>query len=546
MSNDELGPVDYVITVAREMLGTTTSNTIDHAIQAYLNPGAWTRGRTDFALVNGSNVFIYSLKKPPNETRRIRGLCTYSDEVYDQTLGSQFIFALRASGYFPKLTFLGRYKPPLPKFNFTSPDKLLVLIPDLHVNLFRQTVIDGFVEGPLNLPKSQAQTMATFLKVIDEFKKGKDVKVYQLGDLMDIWIAQGVFVMAHRFLQEQVEKGLLKEFEYFYSPLTREIGTTFKPGLKSRKVLLSDWPHKANGFDAWILCCLKNGVDKAIVGKSIWPNLPTTLLNVTVDYTNRQDVENKTREQYPEISDKYWQLLTSNWVRGNHDMDSEHPWLKDRYKFSLDDDYAALHPNINPPEWKRWDDEEVTLLSKRGYGILDGKDDCIWLEHGHSFDPYNHRVVWYREETKPIEDDIAIHFAEPNFLSGGFKTTWGTIDSKVKGEMEMGSLSGSVKSEIEMEIMGDKVGGMVEMPSGLTSDVVETKDYFGDYGLEFYSYNRTCKIFEKHGKGGSPINLVILAHTHVPHLEDYGDFKRRPWQMRTYDFLAGSSGPLPE
>ena len=93
-----------VVPVAKQAQGSTASNTVDTPIQAYLNPGAWTRGRTDFALVNGSDAVVFSLQKPPNDDRRIRGAGAYSEVDFKDTFAFRFIVMLKEVG-FPAVIF---------------------------------------------------------------------------------------------------------------------------------------------------------------------------------------------------------------------------------------------------------------------------------------------------------------------------------------------------------------------------------------------------------------------------------------------------------
>src|SRR5262245_15773601 len=122
---------------AKEGRGTKAKNTVDTAIQCYVNPGAWTGGRTDFAVVSGPDVILCSLKEPPPKANRVRGArITKTEPDYNPFMPARdFIFEARK--VFPKLTFIAAYDAPA-DFEFTDYSDLLIFLPDMHMNFFRE------------------------------------------------------------------------------------------------------------------------------------------------------------------------------------------------------------------------------------------------------------------------------------------------------------------------------------------------------------------------------------------------------------------------
>jgi hypothetical protein len=514
--------VAVYVKVAKQAQGSNAVNTVDTNIQAYLNPGAWTRGRTDFALVSGSDIVIYSLAPPPNDTRRVRGTNAYAEEQIKDTPAFRLVLALK-DGPFPNIYFQGGYKPPT-DFLFTEPDELILFVPDMHINLFRGTAIDGFVTAPRpgKLAESNISILAAFLDAISTFREkyaGRyKLQVIQMGDLMDVWIAQGVFLMAARYLEEKKEAARknnepLDRISYCYNEITGEMyhsaGQSKFPNYeRTRTVTFADWPKQANAFDAWMLCLFYLKAEKEAKKEDLWPFLPhqsvvDRLLKTSLDYSVLEQVEESIMKMYAEeMKESQWNLLLSNRIRGNHDMKGDSSWLRDRHTHDLSDLTYSVKQAWNLPPWQRWDDEKV---EGKGYNRRIGKDQCIWYEHGHSFDPYNHREVWYREDRKPLDSERKL--LEPP-LQGGFQSTLGTISDKVAAIFSLA-----------------------------TQKKMETFDYAGDIGLEYYCYNRQARVFLKYAKSGPPVHLVVLAHTHVPHVEDWANY---------YDWLHPASPPTQE
>lgn len=543
---------------ARRANGNQAGNAANVQIQSYLNPGAWTGGRTGFGLVSGREVYACSLEPHPDgAAARVRGEQVESirgpvadlrgslirTNKLDRTKPAQR-FLMDGDAQFPGLYVFGRYEADAGFAGFTAANDLLVFVPDMHMNLFRQMPIDSFSRTNAQFPgrrDSQVAQMVTFLDFIDNFAQntGHQVTVIQLGDLVDVWHAQSVFLQAHNFLHRKAQEyqtahgAAMTTFDYYYNQNNMLLFEQQTPGAQLRTVTLANWPANANAFDAWALMCLANNFHRLPHTKPTnrpMP-LPMHLLNVAINYTQRTAIENTIMSNavYPEMTNgrNRWAQLSANWIRGNHDMDSDHPFVgggaiqggwngaTDRYQFKLSDDYWTVHPvQQDRGKWNLRDDKLCTLLANgpTGYGSVTGLQDCVWYEHGHAFDSYNHRRTWYREDKRPVKKDLRVRYMRPAIV-GGFMCTLNFVIDACKYYIERG-------------------GAFFEL-----------SEWLGDLGLEFYSYDRSHRIFTRYGAaapngGQGPIHLVVLGHTHVPHLEDYAHWHGK-WVAVDTPWLTG-------
>lgn len=547
----------------REGFGSAADNEVDSRVMVYLNPGAWTGGRTGFGLVGREYVIACSLLAWPEKPKpRLWG----KGLTKTQSGAAEFIahlvrknqidwdnpahkFIGQAKDSFPDLEILAYYRAP-GRFRFANDDQLLIFLPDMHMNLYREMPIDAFVTRDAHKQRSSViHLLLPFLDFIRQFKQQNPsftVDVIQLGDLVDVWHTQNVFLKAHRFLYEYAQDYKKKhgveprEFQFHY---TRENELWDQPqhNTLTETVRLADWPAQANAFHAWALYILAHDFHNHTRKKRGYHRLPLPwkLRNVALDYTDRLAIEQKIRDGYPEMTGggvDRWPLLLTNWVRGNHDMDEAHPYFaggtargliegfRDRHQYPVEyyygatdirrthDAYWTSKPELKDrprPAWDRYDDRNVTLAAYTGdgYGYVTGRNGCIWYEHGHAFDPFNHRRVWWREDSKNAERDAKFHAMTPHFLAGGFPVTGKYIRELLEYTIHQGGW------------------------------LFEFGDKLGDLGLEWYAYDRVEKIFEKYsrrppGKGQGPIHLVVMGHTHVLHLEDSSD-----WRASSKPFL---------
>lgn len=501
------------LTANRSVHGKNTPNTFNQAVQCYVNVGAWTGGRTDLCIVSGSEVALCSWNAPPDPKKhKVRGVRAKDQNDKDKpkfsSSGKVTDFIQSATATNKGFTLLGGYVAP-GGFKFTADSEAIIFLPDSHMNMFRESYCDAFCKPQPSAVSGKASMAADMLALLKFYRNWKNsscpgAKLIHLGDRVDIWHVQAVCLDAHRYLQELVEQGekehgkgsvlsipVFHDANYFV--VERKKVKTGDRGIVKRDIVPSSWPKNVDVFDALALFVEKNNLIKRV-------RLDGSLKGVVVDYSDYQSVEAAIQSRYPEITSAEWQLF-DKLVRGNHDMDLNHPYLGDRYKYPLDKPYLKSSGKPADPWWDDWDD--VTPGSTSPYGNVIGNNDCIWYEHGHAFDPYNHRKVFHREDKRAPEPDLKMRLAPP--IQAGFMSTLKFVRDAFTWEGTKGA-----KQALP--------GNVYYKGSGIA----------GDVGLEFYAYHRTRKVFDKHGKGKNgekAVNLVVMGHTHVPHIEDFASWQ---------------------
>lgn len=569
--------------VAKEPRGQEegVDNKLDSPLGVYLNPGGWTDGRTDFAIVSADQIALCSWERPPDHfevdksglekvrTKGRRDWVKYGAAAPDETsIGADnLIFDfLDLYEVIPKNErhvkhVFGSYRIPIQpsnkdeeKIHFTERDEAIVFLPDIHMHLFRESGADAFtrkeqltVEGKqVTKRHSQVDRLVRFLDYCATFQRQAcpKLKVIQLGDLVDIWHTQLICYVAHRYLcvQRKPRKGVaepeIRGIRYAYRPLNREaakqynephvwLGASALVDMKDehkarpyfRTVDSRDWPKNVNAFDAMALYLMRN--------KLTHIPLSIKLQSFTVDYTSWDSIRNEIPRRYPELGDP--ESLDSHWdsmvtVPGNHDMEVEHPYLGFRYKYkfgknitnvlgkttfaekcearSIARDYGVKlfvgdDPTNDHVRWINHEDDEaegptatplnqytqLTATQKRKrkeHGFLTGKENCIWFEHGHAFDPYNNRHTFFREDRPRGAVDQTVG------IKGGFMTTMNSVSRGLKGKGVPQWLLRKANSK-----------------------------------LNRYCGERCKKVIECKGHGSDtqgPVHLVVLAHTHYPWL----------------------------
>jgi len=499
------------LTANRSVHGKATQNTFNQAVQCYVNVGAWTGGRTDICVVSGSEVALCSWNAPPDaDKHKVRGdRAKYAkDKPKFSPSGKVTDFIQSAGGANKWFTLLGGYIAP-GGFKFTADTEAIIFLPDSHMNMFRESYCDAFCKPQRTALSGKASMVTDLLAFLNFYQgwKGSNcpgAKLVHLGDRVDIWHVQAVCLDAHRYLQELVDqyekehgKGTNPNIPVYhdanYYVVDRKKVKPSDRAIVTRQIKPSNWPKQVDVFDALALFIEKNNLLKRVRPDG-------SLKGVVVDYSDYQSVEAAIQGRYPEITSGHWQLF-DKLVRGNHDMDLNHPYLADRYKYPLDKPYLKSAGKPADPWWDDWDD--TTPKSTSPYGNVIGTNDCIWYEHGHAFDPYNHRGVFHREDKRAPEPDLKMRVAPP--IQGGFMSTLGFVRDAFTWE----GVTGKSKAN---------PGSLFYKASGIA----------GDVGLEFYAYHRTRKIFDKHGKGKNGekmVNLVVMGHTHVPHIEDFASWQ---------------------
>lgn len=520
-------------TANRSAHGQSNNNNLNTDVQCYMNVGAWTGGRTDVGIVSADEVALCSWRPTPDAgTHKYRGVraknqLDQNDRWTFAQTGMVANFINAAATASPGFQVLGGYVSP-GGFKFTNANEALVFLPDSHLNLFREFACDSFAKkvhtGGGYFKQSLVPDLVAFLNFYQLWKAGAcpAAKLIHVGDRVDIWHTQAICLEAHSYLhltllanwEKEHGKGSTTKIPYYHdatltvldrkqaeADIAANLGA--KKGITKCEVTLSDWPNNVDVFDAMALFAEKNKLKDF--------RLSNSLKGRRVDYTSYQSIEAAIEAVYPEMTPALWGLFDVK-VRGNHDMDLDHPYMHDRYKYPLDKKYLSFNPNCQDGRgW--WPDHDEEDPSSTGhYGNVIGRNNCIWFEHGHVFDYYNHRKTFFREDIRAPEPDLKFRPAGP--LPGGFMSTVGFVKDAFVWEMSQ-------------EATYKHTGKMFYVASGIVGDKV----------LEQYSYHRARRIFDKHAKGQngeSAVHLVVMGHTHVPHIEDFAS-----WQSG-WRFAAGA------
>lgn len=417
-------------------------------IQIYMNVGAWTGGQSTFGLVSGQEVALMSwLPNPPNP-----GKCEQVSRDPDlgelkpdglirhfvnqaQAWAKQNLAGTDTSRCLPLASLRALAVPD--DFHFVPADQLHLFLPDMHINLYKGYSCDGFCKEENGQRVSLEADLAEFLRCIET--SSPQPILHHLGDLYEVWHTQIIYDQAYTALEEDIA---LLEL------------TALKGGN------LADWMQQATPLDA--LTVLSRSLDVQVT-----PWLQNQVgLDQPLDFLNQSAIEERIRQAYPKLN---WSLLTSNQMRGNHDMLEENRYLQYRFQNG---------PEPTGGDWPRHDDQTLD----KGYG---DQLEHTWFEHGHAFDPYNHALGAFRIDRLPVD----LGFTKSPPLYGGFKSTEEFIQTLLKA------------TDSDIQRVGMNAMALV-----------------GDLWLEIFSYERAEVIF---AAKSNEINLVVLGHTHVPHLEDF-------------------------
>ncbi|MBN1212788.1 MAG: hypothetical protein JXA92_09450 [candidate division Zixibacteria bacterium] len=288
-----------------------------------LDAGAWQADQegtatTTFGLIAGSDIALcswletYKGKLSDNVTPHIRNLLGYLQ------------LKSPSRGYVIDQVYL---KKPVLESN-----RMLVLIPDLHLHYFKKKAWDNFItKKDWGEIESLEDELVRFLTLTKDWAEhnGVDVEFIQLGDCYEMWESKLVVekhiadLQRNIELYEDIKNGSISYSDYKYSsPVT--LSGNYDVIIKGFKEKKENYQNTLNSF--------KN---------------PDIFV---------QEIEKK----YPVLT-QLFRVLSSekklNIIRGNHD---------------------------------NWSNNPLETPLKRGI------DNCIRLEHGHAACPYNNDQNWKR------------------------------------------------------------------------------------------------------------------------------------------------------
>lgn len=487
--------------VTLQAVGAPASSRLDSTPRFYMNIGSWTNGQTTFGLVSGNEAALCCWL--PHGDRK-QQFDSSDDLINEEKLlpdGDihRFIKAARTyqtdRGAVSGAKVLAAFK--LKYGYFVMGSRLLVFFPDMHLTLFKGHPCDAFVreyvevtrgqesvERPVSLEDDLAD-MLSFLKHHGKQRGVTRIVTFHLGDLFEVCHTQAILDLALRQLLEN------KEVERDWLNLRDKLTDLYNPKWALQK--FGEKFHKE--FKLWGDVNIVDG-DRRL------------------DPWDWRAIEDRIRAQFPKLD---WSLLCGlgdeksavsfgEYLRGNHDMDKDHDYLKLYHDSGKRKD--SQRTGDKKVDWKNRDDLEVgdqdytgTIVNHRQVVT----DQRVRWEHGHAFDPYNHRTSFFS----------MTHFKgikKVKKLYGGWRNTRDFIQKFFKNPGKGG-------------------GWMVDMANR--------------FGLQVYARNRAKAIFKQHPR----TTLVILGHTHIAEMRDYSDghleeeAEDQPAVWTANDALLGGAGP---
>ncbi len=438
----------------------------------FLDVGGWHHDRskgfshTDFGLVSGKYILLCSWLNMEGKTRgreAYKRYCKKNKVVVTDNEEGGYYFTQPIDEFFnmPKGAIVAHFKAAVP---FISDNELIMFLPDLHLHLFRETVIDNFTYNCnfiANPEKPKIISLEDELAELLERAQSLGAEIIQVGDCFEIWEVQAHLVDDHIYLVEarkQVLKRLRKVWEKMW---------------KERKVLprddyqykIGDIQHRAREAQAsGVLPPLSeahvNELGINVDDKFTDPSGPSQTDELVV----------KIMEKYPKIfaNEKLKTVeggMPFKWLRGNHDNMRANLY----YEKAEEKDYRflcsrAITKACKPPE------------ELAAYDICKGGiDQCIWAEHGHRLDSKNSDLVCYND-------------------GQGYDATRFHTIGRIIGE------SGWEHGSIELFL----------------ADLSENIGYY----MRADQLDCVYMNFEENEE----IRLVVMGHTHTPVLVDWGIF----------------------
>lgn len=440
----------------------------------FLDVGGWHHDRskgfshTDFGLVSGKYILLCSWLNMEGEERGLKyyKYCGKNKVPTNYDKRGFYYFTRSIDEFFnmPKGAIVAHFRA---EELFISDDKLIVFLPDLHLHLFRETVIDNFMYNcnfKANPGKLKIISLEDELAELLERAQSLGAEIIQVGDCFEIWEVQAHLMDDYRHLG-----GLLRAVKY-RNPLK-----VWVKMWQERKVLprddyqykFTDGQHRAREARA-------SGVEPPLSQDHVdqlGVPIDDTYTNPTAPKSQVDVIRERIMAKYPKIFENE-KLKTVDrgmpfkWLRGNHDnMRANYYYEKveeEDYKFLCS---RIIKQSCTPPE--------VLDAYDRYKG---GIESCIWAEHGHRFDSVNADSVF-------------------DSNNKGYETTEFYTIGRWFGES--GWLNGSIELTIAEAI-----------------------------GEEFFYYMRGEQLNLVHDifNNDEKIRLVVMGHTHTPVLVDWGIF----------------------
>lgn len=373
----------FTATCERRTSSNVGEDRINMRRRFFMDLGVWGgdytgNAHTDFALVCGRYVLLCSWLNIHGAGRALASSAAYPEPL------RAFLSAQSNRGFIVRE---GRALSPL-----FDEDSLLVLIPDLHLQLFEGTRSDNFKYNS-NFRNRNASTaiesLETEMSLLLDASEAQEASVIQIGDCFEIWEVQA------RLINDHVE---LTEW-HRSNRVTTTLPSPYDRMYEQHKIVPRNTLERSFREDYELM-----------VGYARRRGLSGSPPVSEIDFTRRAiriEDQNAIKEaimgKYPSIfsGNRYGSRMRFMWIQGNHDN-----MLANNYYSSQGFGYQiSAAPSI---PFQR---------------VLTGCEQCVWAEHGHRRDIYNNNNAF-----------DALTGIGPFRLGGGYGSTKSYTLGDVVGE----------------------------------------------------------------------------------------------------------------
>lgn len=326
----------------------------------YMDVGVWAGGadgkaKSTFGLVCGSDILLCSWLNlcesgvPPADSFEIRFSSEYNVTPICVPLsaGSQrFLKAAKAKNRVAIVEAATTLK------ELTNPNEPLVIIPDLHLTLYRDTRTDRFryVDN-----SGRPSSLDSELRMLVDTAKTANARVIQVGDMYEVWESE--ILLRYQYL----------EMYRFACRLRREYNVDIRNDyghmLKTGKVIPRDTEINSYTYAATTQQFSEGQIEHD--GITFW---------------DTDAISGGIRRVRPELFRSQVDPFDHR-IHGNHDN-----FLENRYWSEIADEMYRSHPMLGRP----------TIGSKPAPDHL--RFGPVWIDHGHRWDWHNADDAFWKED----------------------------------------------------------------------------------------------------------------------------------------------------
>lgn len=358
--------------------------------------------------------------------------------------------------------------------SLTSPDKPLIILPDLHLPLYKGTVLDRFRYKKRD-NSDELVSLEIELKFLLHFAKKHDFTTVQAGDMYEVWESEillreqliGLFLLRQKLLNSNSAE--------WYGEVHKQLNNILAEG----KFL----PDPKLDFD------YVGRIEELKKEDSPLRKILSHSSKEGIEFSKTDSILNGIRKQYDEHLFKGKDKLCDLEVRGNHDNRLKNDfWLQ----FGEGDKDVLGVSQIEVEDFRKRA-MVPTVAAETGHvptHIITGEENSISIEHGHIYDWHNADALWVKDAL----NDRNWELNDRNWLEG-FKVVVFKAAGKLLAIIPRFPNGIRLRSIQELAI---KAGG-------------EISDW-GEFEMRYPEFKRTDQIF----MGIPTVRLVIMGHTHMP------------------------------